>query len=150
VKPAPADSAVSFDPAALSDYDLNALIGRAIGASAEITYVASADGGETIVMHTHDTITRSTVEAFCSRHPQYKCLSMEWWPRYSTSIADAWAMEAAIPEEKRDEYCKRLWVVLNGTPVEWRSKFCGYWYMVHATPRQRCLAAYAALSGGVR
>lgn len=75
--------------------------------------------------------------------------AVEWNP--FTSIADAYEMEASIPEEKRDAYVQELlYGAANKNEKEcpWCSapaECTGYWKIIHATPAQRSEAALAVL-----
>lgn len=59
------------------------------------------------------------------------------------SIADAFEVQAAIPEEKRWDYLMELREVVGAT-IDPLTTTGGVWSLVAATPRQRCLAALEA------
>lgn len=56
------------------------------------------------------------------------------------NIADAFEVQAALPDDKRDDFSKALWQIFADEKTPWRSKFEGYWHFSNATARQRCLA----------
>lgn len=67
-------------------------------------------------------------------HTPYWCVV----PFFTTEIAAAYAMEGAIPPEKREAYVRAL----TDCVKDW----AGWAYeMVHATPEQRCKAALMAM-----
>lgn len=95
-----------------------------------------------VFAHTHQTAPDEGWLIYCLHDAgNARCADGIWNP--FTSIADAFEVQEAIPEEKRFRYQRALYLEVSAEGV-WLNAFQQEWNLIAATPAQRMEAVLAA------